>query len=94
MSLRPKKVNFEAVYAVFQGVLVDMYDFANAKVSGIDMFQQVYDMCTAHPRPYTEQLFNALAAFLSERCSACAAVGGIDVPTRFIVKQLTNPLFA
>ncbi|KAJ3036581.1 Cullin-2 [Rhizophlyctis rosea] len=73
MSLRPKRVNFEAIYTVFEEVLTNMYDFANVKISGIDMFQQVYDMCTAHPRPYTEQLFASLGRFLSDRCAGCAA---------------------
>ncbi|KAJ3190482.1 Cullin-2 [Gaertneriomyces sp. JEL0708] len=36
------------------------------QVSGIDMFQQVYDMCTAHPKPYTEALLQAIGQFLVE----------------------------
>ncbi|KAJ3300541.1 Cullin-2 [Borealophlyctis nickersoniae] len=72
MSLQPKKINFDAVFGVFRGELANMYNYANIKISGIDMFQQVYDMCTARPKPYTEQLFHCIGQFLSEHATGLA----------------------
>ncbi|KAI9096173.1 Cullin [Phlyctochytrium arcticum] len=33
------------------------------------MFQQVYDLCTAHPKPHTELLYQSIANFLVEHTS-------------------------
>ncbi|KAJ3085451.1 Cullin-2 [Quaeritorhiza haematococci] len=69
MSLRPKKIDFAAVFGQFKSELTNMYNFSNVRISGIDMFQMVYDMCTAHPKPHTELLFNSIADFLAEHAT-------------------------
>ncbi|KAK9767992.1 hypothetical protein K7432_001722 [Basidiobolus ranarum] len=68
MSLKPKRINFEKTFGDFEKNLVDLYNMSGfTKVSGMNMFQLVYDLCTARPRPYTEKLFNSIANFLVER---------------------------
>ncbi|TPX34674.1 hypothetical protein SmJEL517_g02760 [Synchytrium microbalum] len=69
MSLRPKKVVFETVFPDFCKELSNMYEFNNIHVSGIDMFQMVYDMCTAAPRPHTEALFDGISDFLTRHAT-------------------------
>ncbi|KAG9289195.1 hypothetical protein G9A89_022504 [Geosiphon pyriformis] len=67
MSLRPKKINFEKVFSEFKRDLEKMYNFSGLdRVSGMKMYQSVYDMCTATPKAYTEKLFNSIADFLND----------------------------
>ncbi|CAB4428705.1 unnamed protein product [Rhizophagus irregularis] len=67
MSLRSKRVVFEKVFAEFRQDLEKMFNFSGLdRVSGMKMYQLVYDMCTAAPRPHTEKLFNAIADFLND----------------------------
>ncbi|CAG8443676.1 9696_t:CDS:10 [Ambispora gerdemannii] len=67
MSLRPKKINFDKLFTEFKSDLEKIYNFSGLdRVSGMNMFQSVYDMCTATPKPYTEKLFCAIAYFLEE----------------------------
>ncbi|TPX37950.1 hypothetical protein SeMB42_g06778 [Synchytrium endobioticum] len=70
MSLRPKKIDFQAVFADFCKELSNMYSFNNVHVSGIDMFQMVYDMCTAAPRSHTEVLFEGISGFLRDHTTS------------------------
>ncbi|CAG8456136.1 9200_t:CDS:10 [Ambispora leptoticha] len=67
MSLRPKKINFDKLFTEFESDLEKIYNFSGLdRVSGMNMFQSVYDMCTATPKPYTEKLFCSIAYFLEE----------------------------
>ncbi|KAJ3150527.1 Cullin-2 [Geranomyces michiganensis] len=38
-------------------------------MSGIDMFQTVYDLCTAHPKPHSERLFQSIGEFMAQHAS-------------------------
>ncbi|CAI2161539.1 18874_t:CDS:10 [Funneliformis geosporum] len=67
MTLRSKRVVFEKAFAEFRQDLEKMFNFTGLdQVSGMKMYQLVYDMCTATPRPHTEKLFNAIAGFLND----------------------------
>ncbi|KAJ3153178.1 Cullin-2 [Geranomyces variabilis] len=71
MSLRPKRVDFNAVFPAFRDELCHMFAFTNAssKMSGIDMFQTVYDLCTAHPKPHSELLFQSIGEFMAQHAA-------------------------
>ncbi|TPX64061.1 hypothetical protein SpCBS45565_g06144 [Spizellomyces sp. 'palustris'] len=71
MSLRPKRVDFNASFPAFRQELLNMFHCTTdrAKVSGIDMFQQVYDLCTSYPKPHTELLFQSIDDLLREHVS-------------------------
>lgn len=65
MSLRPKRINFAQVYEEFQNDVHKLYSFSGLdNVKGMKLYQLVYDMCVATPKPYTETLFNRIAAYL------------------------------
>ncbi|RHZ52955.1 hypothetical protein Glove_454g2 [Diversispora epigaea] len=66
MSLRPKRIIFDKVFDEFKLDLEQLFNFSGLdRVSGMKMFQLVYDMCTASPKPYTYKLFNSIADFLT-----------------------------
>lgn len=76
MSLRPKTIRYDRVYASFEEGLVSLYSGTGlAHKSGLAMFQDVYDMCTAHPKPFTEQLFGDIADFLVSMVDQVLQVG-------------------
>jgi len=76
MTLRPKAISFERVYASFEEGLVSLYGATGlAQKSGVVMYQDVYDMCTAHPKPFTELLFTSIATLLSDTVERILQVG-------------------
>lgn len=77
MTLRPKTISFDRVYASFEEGLASLYGGTGlAQKSGLTMYQDVYDMCTAHPKPYTELLFTNIANFLANTVDAVLKVRG------------------
>ncbi|TPX61729.1 hypothetical protein PhCBS80983_g00954 [Powellomyces hirtus] len=50
-----------------------------------DMFQTVYDLCTAHPKPHSELLFQSLGEFMAEHASLTLefVAGQDDVVTAY-----------
>ncbi|KAF9903555.1 hypothetical protein EC991_003721 [Linnemannia zychae] len=67
MSLRRKKIDFDVAFNEFKRDLVKMFDFSGTdSVSGMGMYQLVYDICNAVPRPFFEKLYCAIAEFLCE----------------------------
>ncbi|RUP51075.1 hypothetical protein BC936DRAFT_150004 [Jimgerdemannia flammicorona] len=68
MSLRRKRINFDSSFSSFRNHLHSLFSFSGLdKVSGINIL--VYDMCTANPKPFTEQLFTGIADYLEEYTS-------------------------
>ncbi|KAI8811084.1 Cullin [Cladochytrium replicatum] len=67
MSLRPKSINFDHVWAILSEDLRNMFNLTGKRVSGADMYQQVYDLCVAFPKPHTDTLFCALGDFFGEQ---------------------------
>ncbi|KAF9918224.1 hypothetical protein FBU30_000313 [Linnemannia zychae] len=67
MSLRRKRIDFDVAFNEFKRDLVKMFDFSGTDpVSGMGMYQLVYDICIAVPRPFFEKLYCAIADFLCE----------------------------
>ncbi|KAF9087137.1 hypothetical protein BGX23_008323 [Mortierella sp. AD031] len=67
MSLRRKRIDFDVAFDEFKRDLVKMFDFSGTgSVSGMGMYQLVYDICNAVPRPFFEKLYCAIAEFLCE----------------------------
>ncbi|KAJ3133273.1 hypothetical protein HK100_004534 [Physocladia obscura] len=92
MSLRPKRIDFDATAGAFLKLVEQLYAESSRALSEtepettsqtqpktqthiqiqtlpttsafMDPFQQVYDLCTAYPRPFDARLFDAVAAFL------------------------------
>ncbi|ORY36360.1 Cullin-domain-containing protein [Rhizoclosmatium globosum] len=86
MSLRPKRVDFDATVgsllvfcdALFgsgsgSGTSKEGNGSSNTNDEGssfMDPFQQVYDLCTAFPKPFDDRLFDALGGFLVAKVEA------------------------
>ncbi|KAG0287296.1 hypothetical protein BGZ98_004693, partial [Dissophora globulifera] len=67
MSLRRKRVDFNVAFEEFKRDLVKMFDFSGTgSVSGMGMYQLVYDICNSVPKPFYERLYCSIAEFLSE----------------------------
>ncbi|RIB08915.1 Cullin [Gigaspora rosea] len=67
MSLRPKRIVFDRTFPEFKQDLERLFNFTGLdQVSGMNMYQLVYDMCTSSPKPHTNKLFNAIAEFLTQ----------------------------
>ncbi|KAG0209305.1 Cullin-2 [Mortierella sp. GBA30] len=64
MSLRRKRIDFNVAFEEFKRDLVKMFDFSG--VSGMGMYQLVYDICNSVPKPFYERLYCAIADFLCE----------------------------
>ncbi len=71
MSLRGKKVDFELLYSQLEINLELLYELtsipstsSSTVISGIKLYQIVYDLCTAHPTPHTDMLISRLKLFL------------------------------
>ncbi|KAI8923153.1 Cullin [Entophlyctis helioformis] len=69
MSLRPKVVDFNGVFEPFRQGLQEMYLFSDKAVQGMDMYQQVYDLCTARPKAFVEELLQGIVQFLLEHAA-------------------------
>ncbi|KAJ3109444.1 hypothetical protein HDU97_006689 [Phlyctochytrium planicorne] len=67
-SLRPKRVDEKAILLQFRTELEHIYS-AVGHSSGIDPYQQVYDLCTAYPVPYDDALFEFITEFLVTKVS-------------------------
>ncbi|KAJ1974561.1 hypothetical protein H4R34_004675 [Dimargaris verticillata] len=66
-SLKRKRRPFDRMFGEFRHDLAKLYAFAGVdSVSGMEMIQLVYDLCTARPRPFVEQTFNAIAQYLED----------------------------
>ncbi|KAF9433534.1 Cullin-2 [Entomortierella beljakovae] len=67
MSLRRKRIDFNVAFEEFRHDLVRMFDFTGTStVSGMGMYQLVYDICNAQPKPFSERLYCAIAEFLCD----------------------------
>ncbi|EGF83770.1 hypothetical protein BATDEDRAFT_84491 [Batrachochytrium dendrobatidis JAM81] len=64
MSLRPKVIDFPTAFASFQAGLQEMFLLSNNHVQGMDMYQIVYDICTARPKPFVEELLQGIVQYL------------------------------
>ncbi|KAI8821123.1 Cullin [Fimicolochytrium jonesii] len=78
MSLRPKRVEFDATFSKFRDEISNMFAFTNVggQLSGMFMIQTVYDLCTAHPKPHTDLLYQAIGEFIHGH--ACSVLEVID----------------
>ncbi|KAJ1980983.1 hypothetical protein H4R35_000899 [Dimargaris xerosporica] len=66
-SLKHKRRPFDRMFGEFRQDLAKLYAFTGIdSVSGMAMIQLVYDLCTARPRPFVEQTFNAIAQYLED----------------------------
>ncbi|KAF9333405.1 Cullin-2 [Podila minutissima] len=86
MSLRRKRIDFNAAFEQFKGDMFKMFDFSGTtnSVSGMGMHQLVYDICNSIPKPFPEKLYCAIADFLVEYTNGvCKAILSHDevVPT-------------
>ncbi|KAF9116089.1 Cullin-2 [Mortierella sp. AM989] len=76
MSLRRKRIDFNAAFGEFKRDLVKLFDFTGTgPVSGMGMHQLVYDICNAQPKPFSERLYCAIADFLCDYATGvCQAI--------------------
>ncbi|KAI9202899.1 Cullin [Polychytrium aggregatum] len=72
MSLRPKAIDFKATYVDFETNLRALYSPSDQRLTGMNMFQAVYDMCTCYPKGQADRLFDSIAAFLTGYCTQVA----------------------
>ncbi|ORX42901.1 Cullin-domain-containing protein [Hesseltinella vesiculosa] len=67
MTLRRKNINFEKKFAELETLLDAIFSFsALNEISGMHMYQLVYDMCNAVPRPFTDKVFMGIAEYLDQ----------------------------
>ncbi|RKP08790.1 Cullin [Thamnocephalis sphaerospora] len=65
---KARPVVFEDSFALLQDGLLRLYHGnVQSNLSGIELHQLVYDMCSATPTPYAERLFASIARFLELR---------------------------
>ncbi|KAJ1994481.1 hypothetical protein H4R33_000266 [Dimargaris cristalligena] len=70
LLLKKRRIPFGQMFAKLSNDLTKLYSFSNFdSVSGVHIIQLIYDMCTARPQPYIQQLFHALARYLEEHTS-------------------------
>ncbi|KAJ3222396.1 Cullin-2 [Clydaea vesicula] len=74
MSLRGKSVDFKVVFASFKVDLESVYNYSKSKsktTSSISLFQLVFDCCNATPKPFINELTEAISNFLTDQCTIC-----------------------
>ncbi|KAG0368158.1 Cullin-2 [Gamsiella multidivaricata] len=87
MSLRRKRIDFDVAFEEFKRDLVKMFDFSGTgTVSGMGMYQLVYDICNSVPKPFYERLYCAIADFLCEYA--------IGVRQAILVQDEVVPIYA
>ncbi|KAJ3328293.1 hypothetical protein HDU76_010208 [Blyttiomyces sp. JEL0837] len=59
------KVDFHATFDQLRKALASIYSKSGCETF-IDPFQQVYNMCTAYPKPFDDALFEAITIYLTE----------------------------
>lgn len=77
MSLRPKKIDFNAAFAEFRADLERVFAHSGLnRVKYMHMYQKVYDLCTAVASKdgFSEELFNAVSLFLAQIAGAVKVV--------------------
>ena len=79
MSLRPKRVQFADVWPSlsrqFEALLLQE-NLGQFKL--MEVYQTVYDLCVALPRPHVQPLFEAIEALLQQHCDS-VLVGLLDI---------------
>ncbi|CDS08016.1 hypothetical protein LRAMOSA01965 [Lichtheimia ramosa] len=69
MSLRRKPINFDNKFTELQSTFDAIFRVSSTSdksISGMNMYQLVYDMCNAIPRPFTDRLFAGVADYLDK----------------------------
>ncbi|KAF9175577.1 Cullin-2 [Mortierella sp. AD011] len=66
MSLGRKRIDFNVAFDELKRDIVKMFEFTGTGVSGMGMYQLIYDLCTAYPKPFSERLYCAIADFLCD----------------------------
>lgn len=82
MSLKPKviffqnsleSIEFNPVYHVLAQQLDKLFTTHTEAFNGLALYQLVYDLCTATPSPFVEELYQSLCVFLEQKAqSACS----------------------
>ncbi|KAF9343644.1 Cullin-2, partial [Mortierella sp. NVP85] len=87
MSLRRKRIDFSVAFDELKRDMVKMFDFSGTgPVSGMGMYQLVYDICNSVPKPFAEKLYCAIAEFLREYA--------INVRQTILSQEQVVPLYA
>ncbi|KAG0230091.1 Cullin-2 [Mortierella sp. GBA43] len=87
MSLRRKKIVFDVAFEELKRDMVKMFDFSGTgPVSGMGMYQLIYDICNSVPKPLAEKLYCAIAEFLREYA--------IGVQQTILVQDEIVPVYA
>ncbi|KAI9261530.1 Cullin [Phascolomyces articulosus] len=73
MTLRRKLINFDKKFEELRLTLDSIFCFSTVdahRISGMNMYQLVYDMCNAIPRPFTDRLFAGIAEYIDKHTTA------------------------
>ncbi|KAI8983702.1 Cullin [Pilobolus umbonatus] len=68
MSLRRKAINFDEHFTDLIDILNGIYSLSSQQreIKGMTMYQVVYDLCVAVPKPFTEEVFNGIAEYIDK----------------------------
>lgn len=64
MSLKPKQLNIPLALDTFIKHIREIYESQSTCVSGMDLFQMVYDLCNAFPKSCNTHLHQSISTFL------------------------------
>ncbi|CAO3629909.1 unnamed protein product [Mucor fragilis] len=66
MTLRRKAIDFDEHFSQLIDMLNGIYSFSSKQqqIKGMTMYQVVYDMCIAIPRPFTDKVFTGIAEYI------------------------------
>jgi hypothetical protein len=79
MSLRPKHIDFGVKWKSLEADLSVIFDEDPIQeTNGMNLFTDVYEMCVATPKPFTEQLYSEIKGFLIKQVQKIAEVYSAD----------------
>lgn len=66
MTLRRKAIDFDEHFSQLINMLNGIFSFSSKQqqIKGMTMYQVVYDMCIAIPRPFTDRVFTGIAEYI------------------------------
>lgn len=75
MSLRPKEVKFLPIWSNLKTELDKIFNCEpGSSVRGMELFSDVYQLCVALPKPYTDQLYQYIGEYFRDRALLCYKV--------------------
>ena len=73
-----KNVIYEVCWDSIERSLSSLYNLNGCgKVAGMEIYQNVYDLCTAYPDNYSSRLFYDIVEWVERKCDDSRVVKGL-----------------